>query len=102
MAFLTRLFARRDFPLPRFDLAPLAFELRNAGDKGETLPDRPLIASDAGSNVVALPASARTPGQLRESIERHLRAGQDDGPLLEQEAVDELREALAELRRSLG
>ena len=103
MAFLTRLFARRDFPLPRFDLAPLAFELRNAGDKGETLPDRPLIASDAGSNVVALPASARTPGELRESIERHLRiSSDDDAPLLAQDAVDELREALAELRRSLG
>jgi hypothetical protein len=41
---------------------------------------------------------------MRESIERHLRLvkGEDDSPLLEQDAVDELREAIAELRRSIG
>jgi hypothetical protein len=102
MAFLTRLFVRHDFPLPQFDLAPLAFELRNPVDEGELLLDRPFVATDDGSNVVSLRGSARTPGQLRESIERHLRAARDDDPLLEQDAVDELRQALAELRRSIA
>jgi len=101
MAFLTRLLSRREFQLRQFDLAPLAFELQH--DDDELLLDRPFVAVGGESNVVALPDPARTPGELRESIERHLRLVRDDGPpLLEQDAVDELREALAELRRSLG
>jgi hypothetical protein len=88
MAFLTRLLSRREFPLAQFDLAPLAFELQRtpADEVGETAP---------------LP---RTPGEMRESVERHLRLvrAEDDLPLLEQDAVDELREAISELRRSLG
>ena len=101
MAFLTRLFARRGFPLPQFDLAPLAFEACPP-DGDELSLDRRLPV-DGSSNVIALPGAARTPGELRESIERHLRiSSDDDAPLLAQDAVDELREALAELRRSLG
>ena len=91
MAFLTRLLGRRAFPLPQFDLAPLAFEL-----------GRP--ARDEVPDPVAVPPAPRTPGEMRASIERHLRLAkrEDDAPLLEQDAVEELREALAELRRSIG
>lgn len=97
MAFLTRLLARREFPLPPFDLAPLAFELKRDDD---LLLDQPFTAMASES---ALPGAPRTPGELRESIERHLRLVRDDDPpLLEQDAVDELRDALAELRRSLA
>jgi hypothetical protein len=103
MAFLTRLLARRQVPLPQFDLAPLAFELQHPAQEGEFVLDRPLTDFDGHANVIALPGAARTPGELRESIERHLRiSSDDDAPLLAQDAVDELREALAELRRSLG
>jgi hypothetical protein len=100
MAFLTRLFARRGFPLPQFDLAPLAFEACPP-DGDELSLDRRLPV-DGSSNVIALPGAARTPGELRESIERHLRDGRGDGPQRrEQDAVGELRQALADLRRSL-
>lgn len=101
MAFLTRLFARREFPLPRFDLAPLAFELLPQSMQADADPR--FLPGDSPSDVVALPSAARTPGQLRESIERHLRETRDGSPpLLEQDAVDELRQALADLRRSLA
>jgi hypothetical protein len=103
MAFLTRFLARRDFPLPQFDLAPLAFELRQRADEDELLLDRAVTALADQSNVVALATGSRTPGELHESIERHLRTARDGGPpLLAQDVVDELRDALAELRRSLG
>ena len=89
MAFLTRLLSRRQFPLAQFDLAPLAFEL------GRSCEDE-----RAGTGV----PRPITPGEMRESIERHLRLvkREDDSPLFEQDAVDELREAIAELRRSIG
>ncbi|HWI76162.1 MAG TPA: hypothetical protein VNS53_03670 [Sphingomicrobium sp.] len=103
MAFLTRLFARGEFPLPQFDLAPLAFELQQEAGEDELLLDRAITAVDDRSNVVALAPASRTPGELHESIERHLRTARDGGPpLLAQGVVDELRDALAELRRSLG
>jgi hypothetical protein len=88
MAFLTRLLSRRNFPIPQFDLAPLAFELSRA-------------PADAPGDTAPLPG---TPGEMRESIERHLRLvrSEDEQPLLEQDAVNELRDAIAELRRSLG
>lgn len=88
MAFLTRLLSRRQFPLPQFDLAPLAFEIGCA-------------PADDPVEVDSIP---RTPGEMRESIERHLRLvrAEDEQPLLEHDAVDELRDAIAELRRSLG
>ena len=91
MAFLTRLLSRRQFPLAQFDLAPLAFEL-----------GRPCEDERAGTSVPQ--PHPITPGEMRESIERHLRLikREDDSPLLEQDAVDELREAIAELRRSIG
>jgi hypothetical protein len=101
MAFLTRLFARRGFPLPQFDLAPLAFDVRPP-DEDELSLDRRLPLDD-NSNVIALPGAPQTPGELHESIERHLRDGRGHGPQrLEQDAVGELREALADLRRSLA
>lgn len=103
MAFLTRLLARRAFPLAQFDLVPLAFELQQEAGEDELLLDRAVTAVANQPNVIALAASKRTPGELHESIERHLRTAKDGGPpLLAQDVVDELREALAELRRSLA
>jgi hypothetical protein len=103
MRFLTRLLARRKFPLPHFDVAPLAFELRRPAAEDELLLDRAVTPVADQPNVVALAAVKRTPGELHESIERHLRVTGDGGtPLLAQDVVDELRDALAELRRSLG
>jgi len=103
MAFLTRLFDRHEFSLPHFDLAPLSFELQRPASEDELLLDRAITAVTGQPNVVALAAASRTPGELHESIERHLRKTRDgDPPLLSQDAVDELRDALAELRRSLG
>ncbi len=91
MTFLIRLLAHREFSLPEFNLAPLAFELGCSPD------------DELAGTTPSAPAS-RSPGEIRESIERHLRLvrAEDDPPLLEQDAVDELRDALAELRRSLG
>jgi hypothetical protein len=91
MAFLTSLLSRRQFPLAQFDLAPLAFELGRSCE------------GEQAGNSVPQPHPI-TPGEMRESIERHLRLikREDDSPLLEQDAVDELREAIAELRRSIG
>ena len=90
MAF-TRLLSRRQFPLAQFDLAPLAFELGHAGGEEQV-------------ETTAQASHPITPGEMRESIERHLSLvrPKDDSPLLEQDAVDELREAIAELRRSIG
>ena len=102
MAFLTRLFARHGFSLPHFDPAPLSFELQGPADEDELL-DRAITAVAGRPNVVALAPASRTPGELHECIERHLHTARDgDPPLLAQDAVDELRDALAELRRSLG
>jgi hypothetical protein len=99
MAFLTRLFARGDFSLPAFELAPLEFDCRE-GD--ELLLDQPLAPPQRPSNVVSLRQSSPTAGELRESIERHLEATRGSAaPPAVPDAVDELREALAELRRSL-
>lgn len=101
MALLTWLFGRREFPIPQFDLAPLAFELKREED--ELILNEASADWEDDANVVAIRREPRTPGEMRESIERHLRLARDDGPpLLEQDAVDELREALAKLRRSLG
>ena len=103
MAFLTRLLASREFSLPQFDLAPLAFELQQHAAEDELLLDRAITTVADQPNVVTLATAKRTPGEMHESIERHLRTARDGGPpLLAQDIVDELRDALAELRRSLG
>jgi len=101
MSFLSKLFAEREYSLPPFDLAPLAFELQSPVDEDELLLDRVVSAGEGQANVVVLSGSAPTAGELRESIERHLDSTQEieTTPV---DAVDDLRSALAELRRSLG
>ncbi len=99
MAFLRRLLARRNFPLAEFDLQPLAFEL-GALQPDELLLDRRIV-SGPGSNVVTLAKPVLTPGQLRDSIERHLKSRSTSASAPAVDAVDELREALAQVRRSL-
>lgn len=101
MEFLTRIFPRRQFRLPEFDLAPLAFEMaRTSGN--ELLLDRVVTRTEDDPKIVALAPPMPTAGELCASIERHLRA--TDRPPAPQpaEAVDELRNALADLRRSLA
>ena len=100
MAFMTRILPRRNFRLSEFDLEPLAFEMTADGEEGELLLDRMISRSEQAPGIVAL--AAPTAGELHASIERHLRASQR---LLEPSAPDareELRDALVDLRRSLG
>ena len=100
MAFLTRFFPRRHFRLSEFDLAPLAFEMESDWEEGELLLDRVVSRSADRPGVVAL--AAPTAGELHASIERHLRSSDRQCKPAEPDARDELRDALAELRRSLG
>jgi hypothetical protein len=101
MAFLERLLGRRSFRLSDFDLQPLAFEMCARPDDGTLVLDRPVARSD-DSNVIALGQPIPTAGELRDSIERHLRSTRDGDPARSPpDPVDELREALADLRRSL-
>lgn len=90
MALLTRLLARREFPLPHFDLQPLRFELTTAE----------AVDAAVDENVVRADRAVPTAGQLRECIERHLQATRA-GPQPASTPVEELRDALAELRHSL-
>ena len=87
MPIFDQLFARRAFPLPPFDLVPLEFD--EDCKVGELLLDQPAAPS------CAVP----TAGELRESIERHLRGAGSGAPRTD--AADELRDALAALRRTL-
>ena len=97
MDLLDRLRLRGDFSLPSFDLAPLEFE--------PEAPDE-LQLHDVVARLGALPdpaaptAAAPTAGELHQSIECHLRTSnrvaEGDNP------VDELRDVLAQLRRSIG
>lgn len=100
MTLAIPLLRRRRFPLPAFDLAPLAFEM--AGAEDELLLDRVVTRPVESPHIVALGAPMPTPGQLRESIERHLRAAEGAPEAPPPDARDELRNALAELRRSIG
>lgn len=98
MIRLDQLFARRDFPLPSFELPPLEFD-DAAGEADELLLDE-VIVQIAPPPRAELSPPLPTAGQLRESIERHLRGESRGGRRAD--AADELRHALAELRRSLG
>jgi hypothetical protein len=101
MEFPTRIFPRRQFRLPEFDLAPLAFEMARTSDD-ELLLDRIVTRTESEPNVVALAPPMPTAGELRASIERHLRAtGRPQAPQ-PADTVDELGNALADLRRSLA
>ncbi len=103
MTLLTRLLARRSFALPEFDLAPLAFHYRQLGEMDELLLDRAVTPVAGESNIVALTQPLPTPGELRETIETHLEVARTGDP--QQRPIDpaeELRNALADLRRSLA
>ena len=101
MAFPNRLFGRRDFALPRFDLAPLEFS--DVGpEQDELLLDRVVEAGE--SNVISLATPLPTAGELHAAIEHHLHATRAKARQPERRPgpAEELRSALAELRRSLG
>jgi hypothetical protein len=100
MALLDRILSRRCFELPEFDLRPLEFD-EAAEELAEMLLDQPIAAG--ATNVVAMPRPMPTPGELRDSIELHLRAREHgDGAGERLSPADELKLALAELRQSLG
>lgn len=92
---------RRSLPLPAFELAPLEFDPEaGTDDSADTLILDEVVASIAAdSTVVRLVAAVPTAGELRDSIERHLRSHPQD-PI--PDAADELRSALAELKQSLA
>lgn len=77
MTFLHKPWHRRGFSLASFELAPLEFEAES---------DEPLARS------------AHDAGHHRAPAERHLCAVQEGGPI---DAAAELRQALAQVRRSL-
>lgn len=100
MTLAIPLLRRRKLPLPAFDLAPLAFEMAATDD--ELLLDRVVSRPGESPDVVALSAPMPTPGQLHASIESHLRTAERAPEAAATDARDELRNALAELRRSIG
>jgi hypothetical protein len=102
MSFLPDILGRRTFNLAQFELAPLDFFEEVSAELAELLLDQP-IPSAPDSTVVAFPAPIPTPGAMHETIERHL----DSRDLAQAEPApaspaEELRLALAELRRSMG
>ena len=103
MSFLSHLFAARSFRLAEFEPAPLDFSAEVTAELAELLLDHPIAVADGSSTVVAFPSGIPTPGQMHETIERHLEA-KDVAEATEAAAspAEELRLALAELRRSLG
>jgi hypothetical protein len=95
MSLLGRILAPRQFHLTPFDPAPLEFE-------PEPLLLEAVVGQASPTNVVAFPQGIPTAGELHARIERHL-CGKSTAPSGEPVSpADELREALAELRRSLG
>lgn len=88
--------------LPRPDASPafvpiaLTFE-----EETELLLDEPLAAPPQASRVVRLFGSMQTPCEMREAIERHLGV-QSQAAQPAPDATEDLREALAQLRRSVG
>lgn len=102
MGYFSSLFARREFVVPHFELQPLEFEPENNPRADESQLSRAITAA-ADSNVVAFVQLTPTPGELRASIEHHLRATSETLPRNEApDPVEELRNALADLRRSLA
>lgn len=84
--------------LHRDPAAPAAFvplPLEFVEEPDELLLDQPIAADAPGPRVVRLFGPMPTPGEMHESIERHL-GGRWRGA----DATEELREALAQLRRA--
>ena len=103
MVSISDLVDRRSFRLPDFELVPLDFSTEVTAELAELLLDQPIPAAESSSRVVPFRAATATPGEMRESIERHLES-KPAGELSDEPAspAEELRLALAELRRSLG
>jgi len=99
MAFFDRFTGRGGFPLPQFHLTPLEFE-PELEPEPELVLDAVADDLQAAEPVVRLVHTTPTAGELRASIERHLHGGQRETGRVD--AVEELRSALADLRRSLG
>lgn len=96
MVLLRRLGLSRNFALPLFELAPLEFD---SSELEEFLLDD-VVASIGQVPEAAVPrAAVPTAGELQQSIERHLSLTDGESAV---EAVGELRDALAQLRRSIG
>ena len=103
MSFLSHLFARRTFSLAEFEPAPLDFPAEITSELAELLLDKPLVGAEPSSTVIAFPGAVPTPGEMQRSIDRHLEARDvDDAAATPASPAEELRLALAELRRSLG
>lgn len=85
---------RRAFSLPEFALEPLDFIAQD-----ELVLDE-VVASIGPEPAPAPLAAVPTAGELRHRIERHLRAVERPSP--QADAADELRDALAQLRRSIA
>ena len=103
MSFLPHVFTRSTFSLSEFELAPLDFCEEASAELAELLLDQPIAAGGSSLTVVAFPQAIPTPGEMHETIERHLEARETTVPALAPASpAEELRLALAELRRSLG
>ena len=97
MMIAQRLWPRRSFRIPPFEVAPLEFE--SVEDVDEPLLEELVSAREAVPVASPKLRLVPTAGELRDRIEDHLRANQ--GGARRVDAANELRAALAELRRSL-
>lgn len=101
MTILSRLRSARQFSLPDFVPSSLAFDGATAEELDELLLDRVVTAIHDQPNVTALAGPIPTAGELRARIDRHLGAASDAaGATASSTALDELRSALTEIRRS--
>jgi hypothetical protein len=99
MSLSNRLWPARVFRLPPFELAPLEFEPELESAEDELLLDEPVTVVGPVPAAVPYIRLVPTAGELHDRIEQHLRTNQGSAPRVD--AADELRAALADLRRSL-
>ena len=100
---ITNFLSCRPFPLPQFELAPLDFEEERLTELAELLLDDPLSQASIASNVVAIHDADSCPGRMQARIERHLETRDAAHPKTEPiTPAEELQQALADLRRSIG
>ena len=101
---ISNLLRRRTFALADFQLAPLEFEEERLAELAELLLDDPISQASVASNVVGIRTAAGScPAEMRERIERHLEAKDAAHPLVDPLTPgQELQQALADLRRSIG
>jgi hypothetical protein len=98
MGLMQRVWPKRTFRLPPFELTALEFELEQ--DEEPLLLDE--IAAEVGAQAPAIRLVHPSPsaGELHKSIERHLSGSNGDHRRVD--TAEELRDALAELRQSLA